>query len=411
MANSRDNPEVRFADYTENWVEKELDKLADFSKGKGYSKNDLLEDGNPIILYGRLYTNYETVIKNVDTFANLKEDSVFSKGGEVIVPSSGETQEDIVRASVVEKEKIILGGDLNIITPKEDLNSTFLALTISNGKVYKDLVKKAQGKSVVHIRNSDLQETLIPYSKDKTEQSQIGNFFQNLDQLITQHQQKLTKLKILKKAMLDKMFPKDGAAVPEIRFKGFTGDWEEVTIDNLAVISTGFPFDSKKFHNEGELLVITNGNIQSESRFVDSSVGNRINIDDEIPNNYVLNIDDILVTMDGTVGRTAKVICEKQILAQRVGRLKAKVNSDFLYYLLNTGGFFKDMTMIAIGGTIKHISLSDISSYQNLVPKSKDEQEKIGHYFKNLDALIKNNNEQLTKLQNLKKACLTKMFV
>jgi len=402
-------PQVRFKGFDEDWHEKKLEYLADFSKGKGYSKNDLTEKGIPIILYGRLYTNYKTIIKNVETFVKAKGINILSKGGEVVVPASGETQEDIVRASVVEKENVIIGGDLNIIIPNNELNSIFLALTISNGKVYNELVKRAQGKSVVHIRNNDLKEALIPYS-NKTEQKKISNFFENIDKLLIEHQQKQNKLKALKKAMLSKMFPQQGQTFPEIRFKGFTGDWDKTIISELADVSTGYAFDSKLFNRDGEYLVITNGNIQNELAFVDSSYGNRIDIDTSLEH-YVLNIGDILVTMDGTVGRTAKTSKTKQILAQRVGRLKAHTEPEFLYQLLNTGNFFKEMTLLSTGGTIKHISLSNISNYKVLIPTDEDEKKMIGNYFKNIDNLIINLELQIIKFQNIKKAFLAKMFI
>ena len=98
-----------------SWEQRKLAELVLVSKGTGYSKADLKESGTPIILYGRLYTKYETVIDDVDTFADAKLGSVYSRGGEVIVPASGETAEDISIASVVEKSGVLLGGDLNII--------------------------------------------------------------------------------------------------------------------------------------------------------------------------------------------------------------------------------------------------------------------------------------------------------
>ena len=125
--------------------------MAKFSKGNGYSKGDLIEAGTPIILYGRLYTKYETTISDVDTFVVAKDGSVYSKGGEVIVPASGETAEDIARAATVDKPGILLGGDLNVVMPNEEINSAFLAISISNGSSQRELAKKAQGKSVVHI--------------------------------------------------------------------------------------------------------------------------------------------------------------------------------------------------------------------------------------------------------------------
>ena len=175
------------------WEQRELGNLVQFSKGNGYSKGDLREAGTPIILYGRLYTDYETVISDVDTYVCAKSGSVYSRGGEVIVPASGETSEDISIASVVEKPGFLLGGDLNIITPPIQLDSVFLAISISNGKPHNDMAKMAQGKSVVHLHNSDLEKIDLLFPKHD-EQIRISSFIRGVDHLITLHQRvKITK--------------------------------------------------------------------------------------------------------------------------------------------------------------------------------------------------------------------------
>jgi type I restriction enzyme S subunit len=203
--NGADVPEIRFDGFSGEWEESKLELLANFSKGQGYSKNDLTEEETPIILYGRLYTKYKTTISEVDTFVLENDSSIYSMGNEVIVPASGETAEDIARASAVVNAGIILGGDLNIIYPNKKVDNVFLALTISNGKTQKDLSKKAQGKSVVHIRNNDLKEIDLFYPS-KNEQTKIGNYFKNIDKLIEQKEKEIEKLKNIKKASLDKMF-------------------------------------------------------------------------------------------------------------------------------------------------------------------------------------------------------------
>ncbi|PIK27255.1 restriction endonuclease subunit S [Bacillus pumilus] len=200
-----DVPDIRFAEFTDAWEQRRLGEVAEFSKGNGYTKNDLRETGFPVVLYGRLYTKYETIINNVDTFVEMKDKSVISEGNEVVVPSSGESAEDISRASVIGKPGFILGGDLNIIKPKQEVNSIFLALTISNGTQQKEMSKRAQGKSVVHLHNSDLKEINLLYPKLE-EQKQIGTFFNNLDNLIILHQRELNSLKDLKKSLLQQMF-------------------------------------------------------------------------------------------------------------------------------------------------------------------------------------------------------------
>lgn len=203
--NEEQFPELRFPGFTDAWEQRKLGEVATFSKGNGYSKSDLVSDGQPIILYGRLYTNYETTINKVDTFVELKDKSVISQGGEVIVPASGETAEDISRAAVIENQGIIIGGDLNVIRVKELLNPTFLALTISNGEQQKELSKRAQGKSVVHLHNSDLQEVNLVFPT-LNEQKEISSFFEKLDDAITLHQRKLEHLQLQKKALLQQMF-------------------------------------------------------------------------------------------------------------------------------------------------------------------------------------------------------------
>ena len=174
---------------TSSWEQRKAIDIADYSKGNGYSKGDLTEVGTPIILYGRLYTKYQFAISEVDTFAVPRNGAVYSQGNEVIVPASGETAEDIARASAVEKSGVLLGGDLNILRPFDFINPLFLALAISNGEPQKELAKKAQGKSVVHIHNTDIQEVTMAYPS-KTEQDRIVSVFRQLDNLITLHQRK-----------------------------------------------------------------------------------------------------------------------------------------------------------------------------------------------------------------------------
>ena len=200
-------PEIRLNGFDGEWEVQSLKELARFSKGNGYTKSDLVNSGNEIILYGQLYTNYQTVISMVNTFVlETREKSVISKGGEVVVPASGESAEDISRASVIEKSGVIIGGDLNIIYPDENkVDSIFLALTISNGSQQKELIKRAQGKSVVHLRNNDLEKVVLHYPSME-EQRAIGLYFSNLDNLINSYQEKITQLETLKKKLLQDMF-------------------------------------------------------------------------------------------------------------------------------------------------------------------------------------------------------------
>ena len=174
------------------WEQRKLGEVAEFSKGQGYTKSDLKESGTPIILYGRLYTKYQPIIRDVDTYADEIPGAVFSKGGEVILPSSGETAEDIAIASSVDKSGFLLGGGLNIVLPHKEIESAFLAIEISFGTPHAELAKRAQGKSVVHLYNEDLKAVEISYPKIE-EQKRISKMFDNLDNLITLHQREPTR--------------------------------------------------------------------------------------------------------------------------------------------------------------------------------------------------------------------------
>lgn len=198
-------PAIRFCGFSEPWKKESLSKLITFGKGKGYSKNCITKAGTPIILYGLLYTNYHTNIFSSTLYSKMYEWSVLSKGFEVIVPASGETAEDIARASAILSKGIILGGDINILYPNNDINSSFLALELTYGQTHRELVKKAQGISVVHIHNSDIEELSICFPS-YSEQKKIGEFFKEQDDNIANAQLQVIKLRNIKQALMEKMF-------------------------------------------------------------------------------------------------------------------------------------------------------------------------------------------------------------
>ena len=199
-------PKVRFKGFNEEWERCNLSDIATFRKGKGYSKSDIESHGTPIILYGSLYTNYNLKISEINSFVNEKVGSYKSEGNEIIVPASGETAEDIARASVVAQKGVILGGDLNIISiDKNSFSPEFVALSITYGQPHKYLTKVAQGKSVVHLHNSDISKICL-LCPSLEEQQKIASYFENLDKQISLQTQRLEKLKQIKSACLDNMF-------------------------------------------------------------------------------------------------------------------------------------------------------------------------------------------------------------
>ena len=358
-------PKVRFKGYTDDWEQRKLDDVAEFSKGSGYSKGDLIESGTPIILYGRLYTNYETIISDVDTFVEAKDGSVYSKGGEVIVPASGETAEDIARAASVDKSGILLGGDLNVVTPKEDINSAFLAISISNGSSQRELARKAQGKSVVHIHNEEIRNLVVAFPT-KTEQNKIENYFADLDHLITLHQRKCENVQKLKKYMLQKMFSQNGTNVPEIRFEGFRDAWEQRKLGDV------YNFQYGEFNNNpdngGEYPIYgANGIIGGYTKYnaEDSAIIGHMGA---YAGYVVWASGKHFVTYNGTIARPSDDL----------------LDSKFGYYMLSQ----KQIYRICAGSGQPFVSYADLNRIDIKIPIDTSEQEKMGAYFADLDHLI-----------------------
>ena len=387
-----------------------LDDVAEFSKGSGYSKGDLIEVGTPIILYGRLYTKYETSISDVDTYVEAKEGSVYSKGGEVIVPASGETAEDIARAATVDKSGILLGGDLNVVMPSKDINSAFMAISISNGNSQRELAKKAQGKSVVHIHNEEIRNLIVPFP-NKVEQDKIVDYFTSLDHLITLHQRKCEETKKLKKYMLQKMFPQNGQTVPEIRFAGFTDAWEQRKLGEVC---------SRVQGNDGRMelptLTISAGNgwMKQEDRFSGNIAGKE-------QKNYTLLKKGELSYNHGNsklakYGTVFSLQTYEEALVPRVYHSfkVEKGNANFIEYYFATKLPDRELGKLISSGArmdgLLNIGYDDFMGISLLLPRTQ-EQDCIARYFRKVDMLITLHQHKCEQLQNMKKFMLQNMFV
>ena len=394
-------PKIRFKGYEEDWEQRKLGDIAEFSKGSGYSKGDLIESGTPIILYGRLYTKYETSISEVDTYVEAKDGSVYSKGGEVIVPASGETAEDIARAATVDKSGVILGGDLNVVSPNEDINSAFLAISISHGNSQRELAKKAQGKSIVHIHNEEIKNLVVPFPT-KAEQNKIVEYFSSLDNLITLHQRKCEETKKLKKYMLQKMFPQNGKRVPEIRFVGFTEDWEQRKLSDITLkIGSGkTPSGGKNAYVDDGIPLIRSQNINNDRVDLEDIVFIDEETDNSMENSRVFT-DDVLLNITGaSIGRSAVYRGkDKANVNQHVCIIRPTKDFDSDFIQLNLASNFgqKQIDASQAGGGREGLNFQEIGKMSFMFP-SNQEQMKIGVYFNHIDYLITLHQRQYQKL-------------
>ena len=405
-------PELRFDGFDREWEENKLSKVAKFSKGKGYSKTDLKNSGNPIYLYGEMYTNYKSQINDVETFTDkIKANSVLSKGNEVLIPSSGETAIDLARASHMNIPKVLLGGDLNIIEPINGFDPHFLALELSNGTIKQSLAKKAQGKSVVHLYNTDIKNQKFNYPVIE-EQEKIGELFKKIDDLIEIQEGKVSKMEDFKKSMLQKMFPKKDELVPEFRFDGFDGEWEST---KLSYISNRVTRRNLENQSKLPLTISSEFGLVNQLDYYNNRVASK-----DISNYYLIINGEFAYNKSTSLGAPYGAI--KRLDNYENGALSTlyivfkivENNLDFIKYYFETSLWHKEIYKVSQEGARNHgllnIATNDFFSMRIKLPPLA-EQEKIGQFFKNLDAQIDTEKKLLDSYKDMKKSLLQKMFV
>ena len=203
--------ELRFKDdsgcnFNEPWIGKKLNELVSFKKGKILSKSHLSDNGVPCVLYGQLYTSYKEVISTVVSKTDYNSKGlVYSSGGEVLMPCSGETAEDISRASYLPLSGVALGGDLHILYPSKEISGNILSY-ILNTVCKRHIARIAQGKTVVHTSSDSLGKIEIFFPKNLEEQRKIAEFLSAFDEKIEAVKRQVEAMKQVKKGLLQQMF-------------------------------------------------------------------------------------------------------------------------------------------------------------------------------------------------------------
>ncbi len=272
--------------------------------------------------------------------------------------------------------------------------------------------------STVNNLNKDLVSNAVVKVPSKQEQVRIGAYLEKFDTLITLHQRKYNKLQNLKKYFLEKMFPQNGNSVPEIRFAGFTGDWEQRKLSELATMHARIGWQNlrtSEFLNDGDYMLITgtdfdDGRVNfSTCHYVEKK---RYDQDKHIQ----ISDGSILITKDGTLGKVAYVKGLPKPATLNAGVFNVEIKNEgetdgkYLFQYLKAPFLMSYVDQKATGGTIKHLNQNILVNFPVVMPK-KDEQAKIGQCFENIDTLITLHQRKLEKLQNLKMAALEKMFI
>ena len=369
-------PQIRFKGFTEAWEQRKLGDYGLVQMCRRIYKDQTSEIGDvPFFKIGTFGGQPDAFISR-SLFQDYRKQYPFPSVGTPLISAAG----SIGRTVIYQGEEAYF-QDSNIVwlDNNEKLNNVFL------NSLYKKIDWKLEGSTIKRLYNKDIlnAEVCVPST---LEQCQVGSFFAHLDSLITLHQRKLDAIKKIKSALLEKMFPKDGSDIPEIRFTGFTEAWEQRKLGDFSKILGGFAWSSKEYTPKGKFLVITISNVTGDY-FIDDSIGNRINLEKE--SNYILGSGDILVSLTGNVGRVSKMGPSKGVLNQRVAKMipSKKIEVEFLFQLMRDTKFELKMIESGQGAAQKNISNNNILLYSTNIPNIS-EQRRIGHTFKKIDSLI-----------------------
>lgn len=306
-------------------------------------------------------------------------------------------------------EKGIVSPLYLCFTPRQGVNSDFYLQYFEAGcfdrEIYKIAQEGARNHGLLNVSTEDFFHSMLVFPPLE-EQERITEILTQCDHVIELKEQKLDDLKQLKKEFLRKMFPAKGCDTPEIRFPGFTGAWEQRKLGTVTELLTGFPFESKKFTNDG-IKLVRGTNVKRG--YLDFSEGLcEYWTSAQGLENYLLKSGDILIQMDGAlIGKSYAKIRENQLpalLVQRVTRARVQSNNAdeaFVYQQIQKG-FLAYIKGTKTETAVPHLSLSDIENFMIEIP-SIGEQKQIGAFFEQLDTLITLHQRELEETKTYKK--------
>ena len=408
----KQNPSIRFKGFTEYWEQRKVSDYGDFYYGHSCPKWSVSENATtPCVRYGELYTKFGTKINQVYSYTNMPPEKLrFSKGTEVLIPRVGENPMDYNHCTWLSLSNVAIGEMISVYNTNQ--NPQFTAIMF-NATLQKQFAMRVEGGSVTNLYFEKLKDIDISFPSMK-EQCKITTYFSSLDHLITLHEKKYNRLVNIKKSMLEKMFPRNKEIVPEVRFAEFTGNWEKRKLGEIAdkaVDNRGKtpPITENGTHPLIEVACLGNGSpdYSKVEKYLDDNTFNTMLRD------YIKE-GDILFSTVGSIGLISLMDSnENAAIAQNVIAFRAKENYDssFLYAMFSTEENQDKVMRIVMGAVQPSIKVSQLVNVEYSVTDNIDEQKALGKYFLVFDHLIALQQQKLKKLQNMKKACLEKMFV
>lgn len=393
-------PKLRFPGFEGEWEEKRLGEVAEITMGQSPKSENYTDNPNDYIL---VQGNADLINGKVCPRVWTKEVTKLADVGNIIFT---------VRAPVGEigitEYRVVLGRGVCSIK-----GGSFIYYSMEKLKEISYWRKISTGSTFDSINSTELFNAIIQLPS-LPEQEKIGNFFSNLDQLIEAQENRLETLEEEKRAYLQKMFPQKGEKVPQVRFQGFEGEWEEKRLGEVGESFSGLSGKSKEDFGHGEARYVSYLNV-FKNPIVDKSMLEKIEID--MKQNEVLK-GDILFTISSEIPEEVGMssVClfeEKNIYLNSFCfgfRPKIRLNLFFIAIYLRSPIFRKNIILLAQGISRYNISKIKVMDLTIQIP-SLPEQEKIGNFFQLLDQRIQKEKDRLSHLRDLKRGLLQQMFI
>ena len=415
MTKKSDAPAIRFKGFSDAWEQRKLGEMGQTYTGlSGKTKDDFGHGQARFVTYMNVFSN---PISNPEMTEPIEIDPKQNEVevGDVFFTTSSETPEEVGMSSILleKRGKTYLNSFCFGFRPSEKIDSYYLAYMLRSESTRAKIILLAQGISRYNISKNKVMEIAVSLPS-LDEQKMIGQYFSQLDNLITLHQRKFEKLTNVKKSMLEKMFPQNGSSYPEIRFKGFTDPWEQRKLSEMCgTFEYGLNAAAKEFDGKNKYIRITDIDDASREFLLSDLSSPDICLDGM--SKYLLSSGDIVFARTGaSVGKTY-IYRENDGIVYFAGFLiRAKVkqdnNAEFVFQSTLSPSYEKYIRITSQRSGQPGVNAQEYGEYDLFAP-SKEEQQRIGHFLQGIDNLITLHQRELEKLQNIKKSMLEKMFV
>jgi len=392
-------PAVRFKGSTEEWEHRKLGELVHLNGRigfRGYTQNDIIskDEGGILTFSPTNIINNQLILDIKNTYITQEKydesPEIKIRNDDILFVKTGST---LGKSALVTglTEPASINPQIVVMRTKTELRR-YLSAQLTSVFIQKQVTVEKIGGAVPTLTETKIKNFDVFIPVDSKESTSIGDCFSNIDSLITFHQRKYEKLKNIKKSMLYKMFPRNGSKVPEIRFAGFTGDWEQRKLGDEAIeMVAGGDIDKSLLDDYGKYPVIANALTD------DGIVG-------YYASDYRIKAPAVTVTGRGDVGH-AKARTVDFTPVVRLLSVRSKHDVFFLENAINT------LNVIVESTGVPQLTVPQLSQYEIFFPPTITEEKEIGAFFERVDNLITLHQRKLEKLKQLKQAMLHKMFV